>query len=220
MPIKYSKYLKKFNYSLITTQSAYLELILTFAAIAFFGWFAIRPTLLTIGELVKEIQTKQEILAKLNEKIDALVVADTVYRNSKSKLQFLDQALPSYPQIVEYMAILELLSTETGIQLSDIDFNAYSLDKHTIQQPALVQNQQNRQLSQPGSQSEQIKEWFELGYKISARGTYPQLKEFLRALNQLRKTNLVKQFNFRPETRNQAGSDQLDFQLDGLIIYY
>jgi len=50
----------------------YLELILSLTTIVIFSIFAIKPTVLTIIELNKEIQAKEETVRKINQKLDAL----------------------------------------------------------------------------------------------------------------------------------------------------
>jgi len=47
----------------------YLELILSITTIICFSLFAIKPTILTIIQLNKEIKSKEETLAKINQKI-------------------------------------------------------------------------------------------------------------------------------------------------------
>ena len=50
----------------------YLEILLSLATISVFAIFALRPTILTIAGLLKEIETKKETLAKMDEKISNL----------------------------------------------------------------------------------------------------------------------------------------------------
>jgi len=54
---------------------AYMELFLTLLAISLFGLFAIRPTVKTIGNLIKEIEAKNETLKIMDEKINNLNIA-------------------------------------------------------------------------------------------------------------------------------------------------
>ncbi|MEJ2441504.1 MAG: hypothetical protein P8Y06_01110, partial [Patescibacteria group bacterium] len=50
----------------------FLELLLTLVTVSFFAAFALRPTLLTIIELLKEIDTKEETLTKMSTKIQEI----------------------------------------------------------------------------------------------------------------------------------------------------
>ena len=48
---------------------AYLELILTISTVIVFALFAIKPTILTILDLNKEINSKEATVSKLKQKI-------------------------------------------------------------------------------------------------------------------------------------------------------
>ena len=77
----------------------FLEILLSLATIILFSIFAIRPTLLTIGQLLTEIQNKEVTVAKLNEKIENLKTAQVVYESSGGVLSLLDTAIPSETEI-------------------------------------------------------------------------------------------------------------------------
>ena len=49
-----------------------LELFLSIVAVIFFAIFAIRPTLLTMSDLIKELQEKEVLNEKLSQKTAAL----------------------------------------------------------------------------------------------------------------------------------------------------
>jgi len=48
------------------------ELFLSIAAILFFAVFAIRPTLLTMSDLIKEIEDKRKLDSQMEQKVAAL----------------------------------------------------------------------------------------------------------------------------------------------------
>ncbi|MCK4588646.1 hypothetical protein KAT60_02400, partial [Candidatus Woesebacteria bacterium] len=57
----------------------FLEITLSLVTISFFAVFALKPTLLTIAELTKEIKTKEETVAKMDEKIQNLERGQQIY---------------------------------------------------------------------------------------------------------------------------------------------
>src|SRR4030042_1069686 len=57
-------------YSQRPNLKAYLELFLSLITVVVFGVFAIRPTIITIGKLLKEIKAKEETVVIMNQKIE------------------------------------------------------------------------------------------------------------------------------------------------------
>lgn len=76
----------------------YLEIFLSLATIAAFSIFALRPTLVTIGELIVEIEAKKETLSTIDKKISNLKRAKQLYEQEEEKIILLDNAVPSTPQ--------------------------------------------------------------------------------------------------------------------------
>src|SRR3989304_278866 len=68
---------------------AYIEILLSLATISIFAVFALRPTLLTIAELIKEIDTKKQTLIKMEDKIENLSSAHTLYDRERSRINIL-----------------------------------------------------------------------------------------------------------------------------------
>jgi hypothetical protein len=98
----YSRYRALFlnamnNYRKRGDIKAYLEILLSLATISIFAVFALRPTLLTISKLLKEIDGKEKTLQVMNEKIENLSGARNLYEQEKSKIELLDTAIPRGP---------------------------------------------------------------------------------------------------------------------------
>jgi hypothetical protein len=74
---------------------AYLEIILSLLTVIIFMIFFIRPTLTTIGELYKNINTKKETLSKIDLKINQLSKAKEIYLENETKIDILKQAIPT-----------------------------------------------------------------------------------------------------------------------------
>ena len=58
----------------------FLEILLSLVTVSFFGAFALRPTLVTITALLTEIDSKEEIVTKLDTKIPATASPETFVR--------------------------------------------------------------------------------------------------------------------------------------------
>lgn len=72
----------------------YMELLLSLATVSIFAVFALKPTILTIAGLIKEIETKRATLAKMEEKIQNLSKAQTLYDRERSRINLLLTAIP------------------------------------------------------------------------------------------------------------------------------
>ena len=72
----------------------YLEILLSLVTISFFSVFALRPTLLTIAELIREIQTEKEILTNVNVKITNLSQAQSLYDSQRAQIALLELGIP------------------------------------------------------------------------------------------------------------------------------
>lgn len=76
---------------------AYLEILLSLATISIFAIFALRPTLITIAELIGQIESKKETVAVMDEKINNLIKAQTLYDLERRRVQLIETAIPRNP---------------------------------------------------------------------------------------------------------------------------
>ncbi len=96
------------------------ELILSLLTILFFALFAIKPTLVTISELIDEIEVKEELNQELQKKIAALSTAQEVYQSLLPRIDVLNQAVPTQPQLIESLKIIERLAGEEDVIIESI----------------------------------------------------------------------------------------------------
>jgi Tfp pilus assembly protein PilO len=94
---------------------AYMELFLTLLAISLFGLFAIRPTVITIGNLIKEIEAKNETLKIMNEKVNNLYTAKDLYIKEADKIKLINDAVPNQPKPDILALQIEQLSIEKKV---------------------------------------------------------------------------------------------------------
>lgn len=96
-------------------------LLLTLFTTIFFAVFAIRPTLVTIAELLKTIQDRQEVLAKLEDKSASLAAAQQEYLIASDQISLLDDALPSDLAVQELITQIEATAAHHQLALSSIN---------------------------------------------------------------------------------------------------
>ncbi|MBU0579275.1 hypothetical protein KKE34_03160 [Patescibacteria group bacterium] len=97
-----------------------LELFFSVVAILFFAIFAIRPTLLTMSDLLNEIEGKEKLDGQLSQKIAALSSVQPLYLQLQNRLIILDDAIPSTPQLVYSLKIIEKIASELGLVINGI----------------------------------------------------------------------------------------------------
>lgn len=100
-----------------------LELFLTTGLVLFLAVAAIRPTLLTMSELLKEIEDKRTLNEKLTQKVASLATAQTEYLSYEPRLFVLDQAIPTNPEVVQALKIIEKIVSEQKIIITSIAIN-------------------------------------------------------------------------------------------------
>ena len=98
----------------------YIEILLSLATISIFAVFALRPTLLTIAELIKEIDTKHQTLTKMENKIQDLSSAQTLYDRERSRINILLTSIPDKPNPEVFARQIEGLSEKYGPQITEI----------------------------------------------------------------------------------------------------
>lgn len=77
---------------------AYLEMMLSLVTISVFTIFALRPTIITIAQLLKDIDAKKAVLAQIDTKIENLARAQSVYESERSKIAVLETSIPKIAQ--------------------------------------------------------------------------------------------------------------------------
>lgn len=102
-------------------------LLLTIFTIIFFAAFAIRPTLVTVAELLRKINDQEQVLDKMKQKSAALATAQQEYMAAQDRLDKLALALPSneaLPALITYIeasAAYHQLAYDT-VSYGDVDF--------------------------------------------------------------------------------------------------
>ena len=97
-----------------------LELFLSIGAVIFFALFAIRPTLVTMSELVKEIEDKEALDQQLSQKVAALATVQNEYLALEPRLTVLDDAIPNQPRLEETLKIIEKIASDNNLVITSI----------------------------------------------------------------------------------------------------
>ena len=153
----------------------FLELILTLAAISFFAFFALKPTLLTVIELLKEIEAKEETVSKMNTKIQNLQEAQVLYIQEEARIELLKTAVPDKPVPDLFVRQVEGLATSFPVNLLGITIGEVTLLGEEKEQRA------KEELQPLPEESKGIT------FSISIAGGYQGVADFLSALEDMRR---------------------------------
>jgi Tfp pilus assembly protein PilO len=193
----YRKYIKNIAsfYKKRSDIRAYIELGLSLLAIIVFLIFAIQPSVTTIAEKINEIQTKQETVSKLDQKIALLETANSLLQNESSTLALLDEAVPFGSKPEEYLLQIDALAIRNGLTLTSAGIETTPLTIPTEQ-------------STPPSIA-----WFP--YSVTVNGEYEELFAFLEQVESLRRPIRIVSVNFEDSI-----TEGLRLSIEGEIPYY
>ncbi|RLC32718.1 hypothetical protein DRH13_01255 [Candidatus Woesebacteria bacterium] len=153
----------------------FLELLLTLATVSFFAVFALKPTLLTVIELLKEIETKEETVEKMNTKIQNLQQAQVLYLQEEAKIVLLATAIPDNPAPDLFVRQIEGLATSYPVNLLGVTIGEVTL----LGEEREVRSRDERQPLPEDSKG--------ITFSISIAGNYQELVNFLAALENMRR---------------------------------
>lgn len=184
---------------------AFLELFLSLGAIAIFGLFALRPTLLTIAKLYREIQAKEEIVVQLNQKAQAFVQAQTIFNQERSRIELLSTAIPEKPTPELFVRQVEGLVGKHGVKILGL-----SIGKATLLGASTEEAQMSKRGLPTGAGS--------ISFSLSAKGGYASLSAFLFGLESLRRP--IKVDTFSINASETEGEDFLILVITGQTPYF
>lgn len=176
-----------------------VELLLTLGTILFFAVFAIRPTLLTMSDLIKEIEDKKKLDEQMTQKVAALSSAQSEYLALEDRLDVLDEALPSQPKLVESLKIIEKIASERNIAITSLNVNEIPAEPETP--PAF--DKTSRQ---------------SLTAALSVSGDYLTIRQFIEDLKGTRRLFVIDTVVF--STSEERGSKTLRATITLSIPYF
>lgn len=161
------------------------ELLISVMAILFFAMFAIRPTLLTMSDLIKEIEDKRELDQALNQKIAALSTSQAEYLQLQNRLLVLDEAIPTNPDLVDTLKILEKIASDRGLAITTMTVNDIP---EKPQDNATFERLERRDLIM----------------SMTVTGDYPTIRQLVEDLRQSRRSFVVDAVAFNTSEENGA----------------
>lgn len=176
-----------------------IELFLSIGAVLFFAVFAIRPTLLTMSDLIKEIEDKRQLDKQMAQKIAALSSAQSEYLKQQERVGVLDEAVPTGPNLIGLFKIIEKLASDNQLVITAMSVN--DVPKDIVGNPSFDQLERKN-----------------LEFTVGITGDYTSIRSFVNQLIQVRRTILVDRVTF--SVSDIRGSKRLDAVVSVNAPYY
>src|SRR3989339_859675 len=96
------------------------ELFLTIGAVIFFALFAIRPTLITMSDLVNELTEKRKLDLKMSQKIATLATLQGQFTPLQNQAVVLTQAFPDSPDLLYVLKLIERNASEHKLAIQNL----------------------------------------------------------------------------------------------------
>lgn len=161
---------------------SYLEVILSLITISIFALFALRPTLVTIAELIREIDVNTQTIKTMDEKLQNITRAQTLYDRERSKILLFLSAVPTGVSPETIIRQVEGLSAKHNVTVTSATLGEAAIIGPTPQQT----DDKSAQLVLPKSINNDIS-YIALTITVSTSlSDYPSLQGFLSDAEKMR----------------------------------
>ncbi len=103
--------------------SSYVSLILSLFSISFFGFFAIRPTLITAVTLNKSVADLKKLDIEYENKISNIITAQSQYEQIRGDIPDIDQALPKDAGFNQLANALEKFAETSNVIIKQLQID-------------------------------------------------------------------------------------------------
>lgn len=200
-PFNYKYYLRKARgfYQLPTVRAS-SALILSLLVASFFAFFAIRPTLVTIIKLNRELKEKKEVNQKLEKKINDLKKAQANYAQVVNLLPLVEEALPEKAEFKKAGERINFLAYSHNLILESASFGEFVL---------LGETQAKKEAAFAGVNG--------YTFNLNVNGSFKKIKTFLQDLENM--DRLVKIEDISLVKTDGAKKEALEAKINGLIFW-
>lgn len=191
---------------------AYLEILLSLVTISVFMVFALRPTILTIAQLLKDIEAKREVLAVMDAKVTNLSRAQSLYEQERNKIVLLENAVPKTSEPDVFARQIEGL----------VGAHAIDITSFTVNKSLILSKSPN---TESGSANKDPLPEESLGAEFSVTGTVPiteysSLSDFLTDFEKLRRPAYIDQVRISRISRGkEKDSKDIVLFIQGKLPY-
>jgi len=191
LPEQYRKYYHSVEPLLAKPKTRmYSTVIFFFLVVALFGWYAVKPTIQTILSLRREIVDKKTVNQKMDEKIAALIEAQSVLDAIGQRVSYIEDATPQNPDAVVVVRQLRDIAANAGASISALQVASV---------PVLPG------ASASATKSSTVKQ-INFPITLSIEGTYQTLSTFLESVLAIRRVFIIDSISFSPNKKQDMGT--------------
>ncbi len=183
--LKYYKRLKQLSQNPLARVSGLVSL--TFFTIAFFGMFAISPTLKTIAQLNKQIEDTEAVNSKLKSKVKDLEKAEIVYSQVLESLDLVNRVLPEKNEFERLAWQISWLAVESGVEITNSSFGEFVI---------------------VGSQDKAEGKIQLISLDLSVSGSYNKIKAFLKKITEIDRLIEIETVSLTKNAADGGGKSQ------------
>lgn len=176
---KYREYLKLLPHAQQEGIKNFITLLLTFAALTFFGIFAINPTLSTIIDLKRQLKDNKFVADQLQKKYTALSTLQQEYGTLTSQLPVVFDAIPQDPAVFLLTGQIQALAKQSGVTITELrvfEVEIAGKGKTVIKNPSF-------------------------SFALQANGSYEKLLSFANSLSRLNRIVTIESISLSKELR-------------------
>ena len=180
-----------------------LELLLSLLAVIILAVFALRPTFVTIGSLLKTIQDQKQVVEQLETKKKNLNTAQSNLNTIADEIPKLDQALPAKSQAEILIRQIESASSDLKVSISQLSVGKIILINSHTEVPDITAAPENAIASIPVS--------------LTIEASYEETLNFISSLSNMTRVIRIKNLTLK----NEGESDNIvttDLDIEAYLI--
>lgn len=191
-----TKYFPNIPYLTPEGSQKFFGVVLTLCAIAFFGFFAIRPTVSTILKLQKEISDSQFILNQMETKIKNLTELRKQYFNLQNDLPIITSAITIQPDVQVLFAQIQSIAQASSISIKKL---------------------QNFEVEALRNDKSIDKNYYSYSFSIAGTGSFENISKFASSLTNMERIININVFSVNNITDQKSSS--LGFDIQGTAFF-
>jgi hypothetical protein len=172
---------------------AFLEIILSLSTVIIFLIFALKPTAITIVDLLQQIKERKETLSALTQKVTDLKTVNTIVQQNQDYISDIDSAIPAIPNPDILSEQIEGLAAKNSIEILGISVN----------QIPLVGDLTNKSATKYTPLPENVNE---MPFSLSLRGGFSNLILFIHDFQNMRIATKIDTLSINSSVSNNGST--------------
>jgi len=191
-----NKYFPTLPYLTPERSQKFFGIVLTLCALAFFGFFAIKPTVSTILKLQRELSDNQFVLNQLETKIKNLTELRKQYFNLQSDLPIITSAITVQPDVHLLFAQIQSIAQTSNITIKKL---------------------QNFEVEVLRNDKGMGKNYYSYSFAIAGSGSFENISRFAQTLTDMERIVNIDIFSINNIT--DQNRESLGFNIQGTAFF-